>query len=157
MIRLNLATDYALRTLLYLGSRPGQQAAVREICAFYGISADHVSKVVQHLVHAGYLHGVRGRTGGLTLAKAPDEIRVGAVVELFEGPVALLDCVRTQDVCVIQGECRLRRILDRAGARLIAELNAVTLEDLVARPQPELIALTVPVAPEVVPGEEGDR
>lgn len=142
MIRLNLATDYALRTLLYLGSQPGRQASVREICTFYGISADHLSKVVQHLVHAGYLRGARGRTGGLSLAKAPEEIRLGAVVELFEGPVALLECVRTQEVCVIQGECRLRRILHRAGARLMAELNAVTLAELLARPQPELIALT---------------
>ena len=154
MIRLNLATDYALRTLLYLGSRPGQQASVREICAFYQISSDHMSKVVQHLVHAGYLHGARGRTGGLTLAKAPEEIRLGAVVELFEGPVALLDCVRTEDVCVIQGECRLRRVLHRAGSRLIAELNAVTLADLVARPQPELITLAVQPGGEPLPGDE---
>jgi Rrf2 family transcriptional regulator, nitric oxide-sensitive transcriptional repressor len=104
-----------------------------------------VSKVVQHLVHAGHLRAGRGRGGGLRLGRSPAEITVGEIVELFEGPVALLDCVTREGVCVIQPGCRLRTVLDRAGARLIAELRAVTLADLVAPPQPgpvELVQLS---------------
>ncbi len=132
MIRLNLATDYALRTLLYLAARPGEQASTREIAEFHQISVDHVSKVAQQLTRAGYLRAGRGRTGGLMLRLAPDAISVGDVVELFEGPVALLECVTSDDVCVIQPGCRLRRVLHRAGARLIRELKEVRLSDLVS-------------------------
>ncbi len=141
MIRLNLATDYALRTLLYLATQPGKQISTREIAEFHGISTDHVSKVVQHLVHAGYLRAERGRHGGLRLARPAEQVSVGDVVELFEGPVALLDCVSTSDVCVIQPACRLRRVLDRAGTRLIMELRKVTLADLIAPPAGELVQL----------------
>lgn len=141
MIRLNLSTDYALRTLLYLASQPDKQISTREIAEFHSISADHVSKVVQHLVHAGYLRAERGRHGGLRLARPVEQISVGAVVELFEGPVALLDCVTTSGVCVIQPGCRLRRVLDRAGTRLIMELRKVTLAELIASPAGELVQL----------------
>lgn len=135
MIRLNLSTDYALRTLLYLAMHPNEQAAVRKVVEFYGISGDHVSKVVQHLVHGGFVRAERGRNGGLRLARPPEAITVGEVVEWFEGKVALLDCVMQDSVCVIQPQCRLRGVLDRAGRQLIAELKQVTLADI-AGPTP---------------------
>ena len=131
MIRLNLSTDYALRTLLYLGMRPESQVSTRDVAEFYGISADHVSKVVQHLAHAGFVRSGRGRTGGIRLGRPAVEITVGTVVELFEGPVSLLECVSTEGVCVIQPGCRLKAVLARAGAQLMQELNQVTLADLV--------------------------
>lgn len=142
MIRLNLSTDYALRTLLYLATQPGRQVSSREIVQFHGISADHVSKVVQHLAHAGLVRTGRGRSGGLQLGRPAAEITVGQVVELFEGPVALLDCVTREGACVIQPGCRLRHVLDQAGAQLMDTLNGVTLADLVAAPSPPLIQLS---------------
>lgn len=142
MIRLNLSTDYALRTLLYLAARPGRQVSSREVVQFYEVSADHLSKVVQHLSHAGYLRTGRGRSGGLQLGRPAAEITVGQIVELFEGPVALLDCVSSEGVCVVQPGCRLRHLLDRAGAQLVATLNSMTLADLVASPEPPLIQLS---------------
>jgi Rrf2 family transcriptional regulator, nitric oxide-sensitive transcriptional repressor len=142
MIRLNLATDYALRTLLYLASHPDRQVSTREVVQFYGISADHVSKVVQHLVHGGYIRAGRGRGGGLRLGRPAAEITVGAVVELFEGPIVLLDCVTREGACVIQPGCRLRGVLRQAGAQLAETLNGVTLADLVAPSEPPLIQLS---------------
>ncbi|HEU4751499.1 MAG TPA: Rrf2 family transcriptional regulator [Armatimonadota bacterium] len=143
MIRLNLATDFALRTLLYVASRPEGWVSTRAVAEFYGISHDHVAKVAQTLTHAGYLRAGRGRTGGVQLARTPEEISVGDVVELFEGPVALLDCVTRQEVCVIQPGCRLRRLLEDAGARLIRELKAVSLAELVPPAGAGLVQLTV--------------
>ena len=134
MVRFNLSTDYALRTLLFMTARSEQQVTTGEIASFYNISADHVSKVVQQLARAGYLRVARGRTGGLRLGRAPDQITVGEVVELFEGPVALLECVNVEGVCVIQPGCRLRRLLDRVGAQLMRELKQVTLADLMPLP-----------------------
>lgn len=131
MIRLSLATDYALRTLLILAARPDEQISTREVAEFYGISADHVSKVVQQLAHAGMVRAGRGRGGGLRLGRPADQISIGEVVELFEGPVTLLDCVSSSGVCVIQPGCRLRTVLKRAGDRLAEDLRGVTLAELV--------------------------
>jgi Rrf2 family nitric oxide-sensitive transcriptional repressor len=142
MIRLNLSTDYALRALLYLATQPERQVSSREIVQFHGISADHVSKVVQHLAHAGLVRTGRGRSGGLQLGRPATEITVGQVVELFEGPVALLDCVTREGVCVIQPGCRLRHVLDQAGTQLMDTLNGVTLADLVSAPASPLIQLS---------------
>jgi Rrf2 family nitric oxide-sensitive transcriptional repressor len=111
--------------------RPERQVSTREVAEFYGISADHVSKVVQHLAHAGFVRSGRGRNGGIRLGRPAVEITVGAVVELFEGPVSLLECVSSEGVCVIQPGCRLRTVLERAGAQLVQELRQVTLADLV--------------------------
>jgi Rrf2 family transcriptional regulator, nitric oxide-sensitive transcriptional repressor len=144
LIRLNLSTDYALRTLLYLGTHPERQVSTREIAQFHGISADHVSKVVQHLAHAGYVRAGRGRGGGLRLGREPIRISVGDIVELFEGPVALLECVSAEGVCVIQPHCRLRHVLDRAGAQLIESLREVTLADLVAPGGAPLVRIVCP-------------
>jgi Rrf2 family nitric oxide-sensitive transcriptional repressor len=137
MIRLSLATDFALRTLLFLGSRRGERVCVRDVADFYGISSDHVSKVVQQLSRHAIVRTDRGRTGGLSLAREPEQITVGGIIELFEGPVSLLECVSTPGVCVIQPNCRLRGVLDRAGARLIQELKEVTLAHLIAGPDPD--------------------
>lgn len=136
MIRLNLATDYALRLLLFLALRPEQVVATAEVAEFYRISTDHVAKVAAQLSHAGIVRADRGRKGGLRLARAPERISVGEIVELFEGPVALLECVSTDDVCVIQPGCRLRRVLTDAGRRLVAELRAVSLAELIESPEP---------------------
>jgi Rrf2 family nitric oxide-sensitive transcriptional repressor len=141
MIRLNLATDYALRTLLLLATRQGQTVSTADVAAYYQISADHVGKVAAQLAHAGYLHAGRGRRGGLRLATPPERIRVGEIVELFEGRVALLECVDTEDACVIQPTCRLRHLLSNVGKQLVAELNRVTLADLIVRDEPLLVQL----------------
>ncbi|MFN3651676.1 MAG: RrF2 family transcriptional regulator [Armatimonadota bacterium] len=145
MIRLNLSTDYALRTLLFLASRPGGHCSTREVAEFYEISADHVSKVVQTLARAGVVRAERGRGGGIRLARKPADVTVGEIVELFEGPVALLACVNTDDVCTIQPSCRLRLILDDAGRQLILRLRQVTLSDL-AVPEPAALIQLEPAA-----------
>lgn len=143
MIRLNLSTDYALRTLLFLARDPARQGSCREVAQFYDISADHISKVVQHLAHAGMIRAGRGRGGGLRLGRPAEEITVGEVVELFEGPVSLLECVSREGVCIIQPGCRLRRILEDAGRELMERLKSVTLAELVATSDSPLLQIAV--------------
>jgi Rrf2 family nitric oxide-sensitive transcriptional repressor len=130
-MRLALQTDYALRTLLYLASQPGR-ATIQSVAGFYGISANHLGKVVHQLGRLGYVRNVRGPGGGIELARLADEISVGGVVRDFEGRnVHLLECVDTPDVCVIQPGCALRGVLAEAERRQLAYLDGVFLTALV--------------------------
>jgi Rrf2 family transcriptional regulator, nitric oxide-sensitive transcriptional repressor len=128
-MRLALQTDYSLRTLMFLAARPGRQT-VSGVAGFFQISETHVGKVVNQLVQLGYVRSTRGIGGGLELAKPPDEISIGAVVQAVEGNVHLLECVGTDDVCVIQRHCKLRTVLDRAERIQFEYLNSVRLSDV---------------------------
>ncbi|GAC1337389.1 MAG: Rrf2 family transcriptional regulator [Isosphaeraceae bacterium] len=127
---LAMHTDFALRTLLYLGTK-GARATVEEAASFYGISAHHLGKVVNQLGRLGYVKNLRGPKGGMELAKKPSEISVGAVVRAFEGrEIHLLECIETPGVCVIQPGCFLRGVLAEAERRQMEYLDGVTLANI---------------------------
>ena len=126
---LTTQTDYGLRTLMYLTARSGR-ATVADVAGLFGISVHHVAKVVNLLSRYGYIRSVRGIGGGIELARAPADIRVGEVVERLEGNLHLLECVATENVCVIQSFCRLKGVLDEAERRQLEYLNSVTIADV---------------------------
>lgn len=130
-MKLALHTDFALRTLLYLAARSGR-ATVSQVAEFYGISQNHLGKVVHQLGRFGYVRNVRGPGGGIELGRAAAEITVGAVIRDFEGRnVHLLECLTTPGVCVIQPGCALRVALAEAERRQMEYLDEVTIASLV--------------------------
>jgi Rrf2 family nitric oxide-sensitive transcriptional repressor len=135
-VHLTLFTDYALRSLLYLSWHAERPCTAEEIAGFFHISQDHVTKVVQHLVHKGYVRSRRGRKGGAQLARPPQDVRLGQVVRDFE-QVALLDCLVHTGVCVIEGDCRLQQVLAEGQRRLLAYFDEFTLADLAGPAPPE--------------------
>ncbi|MGQ3301618.1 RrF2 family transcriptional regulator [Reyranella sp.] len=135
-MRLTRYTDYALRVLTYLGAQPDRVCSIAEIARGYGISQNHLMKVAHDLGKAGYIEGVRGRAGGIRLARAPEKINVGAVVRQTEDGFALVEC----DTCVISPACELTRVLDEALAAFMAVLDRYTLADLLKR-QTKLLRL----------------
>jgi Rrf2 family nitric oxide-sensitive transcriptional repressor len=128
-VRLSLQTDYALRTLMYLASRPGR-TTVQAIADFFQISAPHVAKVVNLLSRLGFVRSIRGAGGGIELARSAEEIRVGEVIQASEGNLQLLECVGTDKVCIIQPHCKLRGVLAHAERIQQAYLNSVRLCDV---------------------------
>jgi Rrf2 family nitric oxide-sensitive transcriptional repressor len=129
VMRLTRYTDYALRVLLFLAARPGELRSVGEVVRAYGISQSHVTKVVNDLVNAGYLESVRGRSGGIRLARAPEDINVGAVVRHTESGFDLVDCPS----CVIAPACGLTGAFAKAVAAFLATLDGYTVADLTVR------------------------
>src|SRR5215470_8528695 len=91
-MRLTRYTDYAMRVLLYLGARPDKLFSIAEISRAYGISQNHLMKVVNDLVREGYAASVRGRFGGVRLGRPAEEINVGDVVRHTEEGFDLVDC-----------------------------------------------------------------
>ena len=126
-MRLTRYTDYALRVLIYLGLRPDTLGSIGEMAERYGISENHLMKVVQQLGRAGYLKTTRGRGGGVRLGRAPETIRIGDVVRLTEEDFDIAEC----GSCVLGGACGLTSAFSRATAAFLAVLDQFTLADLV--------------------------
>ncbi len=130
-MRLTLHSDYALRVLMYVGLRGPELASIPEIATAYGISAHHLTKVVQRLGHAGFVETVRGRKGGLRLARPPEEIVIGVVIRCTEEDLALVSCFADSRSCAISGACGLQSLLRDALGAFLAVLDRATLADLI--------------------------
>jgi Rrf2 family nitric oxide-sensitive transcriptional repressor len=140
-MRLTLYTDYSLRLLVYAALKPDGLVNVADVAKAYGISRNHLTKVVHQLGLAGYLETVRGKGGGLRLAKPPASIRVGEVVRHTEPDMALAACFTPVDApCVILRSCLLRNALHEAREAFFGVLDNYTLADLAA-PAPGLKTL----------------
>lgn len=128
-MRLTRYTDYAMRVLLYLGRQPDRLCSISEIATAYGISQNHLMKVINDLVNAGWLASVRGRGGGIRLACPPDQINLGAVIRHTEDDFDLVGCGQ----CIIAPACGLTCVLAEALAAFLAVLDRQTLADILAR------------------------
>ncbi|MES1930413.1 transcriptional regulator [Salinisphaera dokdonensis CL-ES53] len=130
-MQLTTHTDYSLRLLIYLAVRDEDMPATVQAAADrYGISANHMAKVAQTLVQYGYIHSQRGRGGGLRLATPASQINIGAVVRRTEN-LRLLECFGPNSTCPIDPACSLKKILGRAQAAFLEELDGYSLEALV--------------------------
>ncbi|QDX82975.1 BadM/Rrf2 family transcriptional regulator [Denitratisoma sp. DHT3] len=131
-MRLTTFSDYTLRVLMYLALEPGHLATIPEIAAAYGISENHLMKVVHQLAKSGVVTSIRGKGGGIRLARPPEEIRLGQVVRTSEGEGPIAECLSGDpDTCHIAPACRLSGILVGAFDALYAFLDQYTLADLV--------------------------
>ncbi len=142
-------TDYALRVLLHVGSNPERRVTIAEIAERFMISRSHLMKVVNQLVRDGILDGHRGKGGGLSLARAASEIRVGEVVRRMEPGMALVECFGTGGRCVLTPACKLKGALAQALDAFMRVLDGYSLADLLDNPETvrSLQLLPVPARP----------
>ncbi len=138
-MHLTLWTDYALRTLIYIGVKGDRLSTIAEIAESFDISKPHLMKVVNKLGQQGYIETVRGKGGGIRLGRPPAQIRVGAVVRDTEEELAVLGCLGESGFCRIQGCCVLRRLLREATQAFLHTLDGYTLAELLT-PRAPLIS-----------------
>ena len=130
-MRLTAFTDYSLRVLVFLAAQPGRRATIAEIAAAFDVKENHLTKVVHFLGKAGLLANVRGKGGGLGLARRPEDIVVGQVVRETEGVGQTVDCFSSDGDCCIAPICRLRGVLGEALNAFYKVLDGYTLAELV--------------------------
>ena len=134
-MRLTTFTDYSLRVLIFLGMHAGRRAAVGEIAAAYGISKNHLLKVILFLAEEGYVVTTRGKGGGVQLKLDPGRIRIGEIVRRSEADSVLVECFSpVVSDCRIQHACLLRAAFNKALQAFYAVLDTYTLADLLANP-----------------------
>lgn len=133
-MRLSLHADYALRALMYLAVQDGHRS-IGEIARAYGISKNHLMKVAQRLVAEGFVVAVRGRSGGLQLARASDQINVGQVARTLEGTGNFVECFNpATNRCAITPACQLRHVLAGGLEAFFRHLDQYSLADLTRDP-----------------------
>ncbi|CAG4885083.1 HTH-type transcriptional regulator NsrR [Georgfuchsia toluolica] len=131
-MRLTTFSDYSLRVLIYLALDESKLATIPVIAAAYGISENHLMKVVHQLARAGVVKSIRGKGGGIRLARPPEEIRLGQVIRQAEGSAPIVECLgEEKGACCITPTCRLKDILVSAFDALYGVLDEYTLADLV--------------------------
>ncbi|WP_150295515.1 Rrf2 family transcriptional regulator [Sphingobium estronivorans] len=129
-MKLTLFTDYSMRVLLYLAARPDRLSSIAEVAQAYGISQNHLMKVVNDLARSGYIESLRGRGGGIRLGRKPADINLGELVRHTEGGFDLVDC----GSCVVAPACRLTGVLQEALCAFLSVLDRYSLADLAAEP-----------------------
>lgn len=149
-MRLTLHTDYALRTLIYLGIHTDRLTSIREVAQAYGISENHLVKIIHRLGQAGFVETIRGRNGGLKLGRPAATIVLGDVVRHTEEDMALVSCMQPvaadgRAACILADACRLRGVLGEALGSFIGVMDRYTLADVITdqerqrlhRPEPD--------------------
>lgn len=130
-MRLTSFTDYGLRMLMRMASAPQRPFSTAELADEFGLSRNHLTKIIQRLAQGGIVATRRGGGGGATLARNPQEVSVGSVVRLLEEGQPLVECFAANGGdCTITGSCRLKTRLRSAEAAFMADLDRSTLADI---------------------------
>lgn len=133
-MQLTRHTDFSLRVLIYLSLNKSEElVTINEISDHFEILKNHLTKVVNHLAQKGYIDTVRGKNGGLRLAKKPADIKLGDVVQSMEMNLDVVDC--SKPLCPLINNCKLKHILNEAKHSFLKTLNNYTVEDLNTEPE----------------------
>ena len=127
-MQLTKHTDISLRVLMHLAVEPEELGTITNIAARHNMSRNHLMKVVHHLVGLGYLNSVRGRSGGISLAKPASDINVGDVVRATETTLNVVDC--DAYACPLARKCILKEALNEATDAFLSVLDGYTVADL---------------------------
>lgn len=131
-MRMTYHTDYAIRMLIYVALKPDGLSTVNEIAQSYGLSRNHLLKVALTLRKLGLIESMRGRSGGIRLAKSAEQINVGTIVRATEEDFSLVECMQaTGGLCVISPVCRLKGMFAEALQSYLAVLDGYTLADVI--------------------------
>ena len=134
-MRLTLHTDLALRLLMLLALEPDDLHTIEEVATRYRISRNHLMKVTQTLTQGRFVESLRGRGGGLRLAKPAARINLGAVIRATEDSLALVECFdHGRNTCIVSSACGLRGPLEEALSAFLTVLDKYSLADLIANP-----------------------
>lgn len=146
-MRMSFHTDYALRMLIFLALRRDKPCTVNNVAESYGLSRNHLLKVARNLRKLGLISTARGRSGGIRLALAPDQISIGVLVRHVEDDFALVECLRANaGACVISPGCRLKGVVREALNAYLAVFDKYSLADLVANGDTLAALLNLPEA-----------
>ncbi|PHP69020.1 Rrf2 family transcriptional regulator [Zhengella mangrovi] len=130
-MRLTTRTNLAMRTLMFCAVNNGCTVRKVEIAEACNASENHLAQVIRLLGQHGFIHAVRGRNGGMQLARPAEEINVGSVFRVFESELPFAECFSgSENHCPLTAHCWLRPALSKAVESFYETLDAMSLADL---------------------------
>ncbi len=131
-MHLTVRSNHAMRLMMYCAMKHGRIAPVSEIARACNMSEAHLAKIANRLSAAGFVATVRGRGGGVRLARPPEDIPVGAVVRTTEMSACLIECLDLDtNTCPLVTACKFRGVVQRALQAFLRVLDDCTLADLI--------------------------
>jgi Rrf2 family nitric oxide-sensitive transcriptional repressor len=124
-------TDLAFRILIYLALDTERRTTISDIAGIYGVSKNHLMKVVNQLTRAGVVEANRGPNGGLILARSPEDVTVGEIIRLTEDKFEIVECFGPDNQCKITPACTLKSIFGESLAAFFDVLDNYTIQDLI--------------------------
>lgn len=148
-MKLTQYSDLGMRLLMYLALNKDEVVTIQEVSDRFAISKNHLVKISHQLTKSGLIESIRGRNGGVRLARAPEEINVEEALRVTEDNFDLVECFSPDsNRCVISDVCKLSGVLDKASAAFFAVLRQYSLANLVKNGQ-ELENSLLPVPKEI--------
>ncbi len=127
---LNRDTDYAVKALLYITQNNPKRMSVSELVNALDIPRPFLRKILQILNREGVLNSFKGKGGGFVLAVPPEEILLTRLIDIFQKPVKLTECIFKEKICSDIGTCPLKKRIDTIEQHVISELESTTIESL---------------------------
>ncbi len=144
-MQLNRFTDLGIRVLMYLGSIEGSSVTIARLAEDLQVSKNHLVKVVHFMAQQQWLLTSRGKSGGIALAKRPEDYAIGNVVRVLEqnsvNGERLINC--QQPPCVLLPACGLPFILQQALEQFYQFLNQYNLADVVTQPVASILPVVL--------------
>ncbi|MDD9155768.1 nitric oxide-sensing transcriptional repressor NsrR [Aliivibrio sp. S4TY2] len=132
-------TDFGLRALIFLASLPEDElTSITVVTEAFGVSRNHMVKIINKLGQEGYVKTVRGKNGGICLGKPANQIIIGDVIRSIE-PLQVVNCA--PEFCHITSACRLKCALAKAKQAFLDELDNYTIQDMLTDNSELLILL----------------
>ncbi|MEL7279378.1 MAG: iron-responsive transcriptional regulator RirA [Pseudomonadota bacterium] len=155
-MRLTKHTNYAIRMMMYCDSNEGL-SRVSDIAKFYGLSEQFLLKILQSLTKAGFVESVRGRNGGIRLARPASDLRLGEIIRSTEDNFALAECFEGgENVCPLFTSCGLNQALSEALSAFFEVLDNYTLADLTNKERNLNVLLQLEAAKNIPLSAKGD-
>ncbi|MBQ7315156.1 MAG: Rrf2 family transcriptional regulator [Clostridia bacterium] len=135
-MRITQESDYALRILTHLAAIDGV-ADAQSISEHTSVTPRFTLKILHKLVSSRYVTSYKGARGGYRLAVSPDEITLKAIIELIDGPIAMMRCLEKEQTCSLNSDktaCIYHHIFESISMDVARKLQAITISDVLNRP-----------------------
>ena len=129
-MKLSTKGKYGLYAMFYLAQHEGSGPQPLKAVAEIGVPEDYLEQLLGNLRRAGLVTTVRGAQGGYQLAKAPQDITVGDIIDATEGPLSISECISDEGCCHRSGECRTRRVWEYLSNSINGLLQSISLRDM---------------------------
>ena len=129
-MKLSTKGKYGLYAMFYLAQHEGSGPQPLKAVAEIGVPEDYLEQLLGNLRRAGLVTTVRGAQGGYQLARAPEDITVGDIIDATEGPLTISECISDEGCCHRSGECRTRRVWEYLSNSINGLLQSISLRDM---------------------------